>query len=101
MTIPVRRRRIKMLFGVVYSPRNSPEAANSERSLVLFANWQPPVDFKDHWSFATGGGMGLVEAESSTALAGAIAPFTPFFDFKLEQVDRDEEAVPTFMTTSA
>jgi len=90
-----------MLFGVVYSRRNSPEAANSERSLSLFTDWQPPLEFTDHWNFATGGGMGLVEADSSAALAGVIAPFAPFFDFKLEQVDADDEAVPTFMKMSA
>jgi len=90
-----------MLFGVVYRPRKPHEAAHSERSLGLFTNWQPPVEFKDHWNFAAGGGMGLIEADSSAALAGAIAPFTPFFDFRLEQVDRDEEAVPTLIETSA
>lgn len=81
-----------MLFGVVYHPRESHKAAHSERSLGLFTNWQPPVDFKDHWNFATGGGMGLIEAGTSAALADAIAPFKPFFDFRLERVDRDEEA---------
>ncbi len=88
-----------MLFGVVYSPRNSRKAASG--SLEPFTNWQPPVEFKDHWNFATGGGMGLIEADSSAALAGAIAPFTPFFDFTLEQVDSDGEAVPTLIETSA
>ena len=90
-----------MLYGMVYSPRNSADAADSERSLILFTDWQPPVEFKDHWSFATGGGMGLIEADSPAALAGAIAPFTLFFDFTLEQVDRDESVVPTFVKTSA
>jgi hypothetical protein len=84
-----------MLFGVVYLPRKSHEAARSERSLGLFTNWQPPVDFKDHWNFATGGGIGLIEARTSAALARSLAPFKPFFDFRLEQVDHDEEAVPT------
>jgi hypothetical protein len=74
-----------MLFGVVYSPRTSPEAASG--TLEPFTDWQPPVAFKDHWPFATGGGMGLIEADSSAALAGAIAPFTPYFEFTLEQVE--------------
>jgi hypothetical protein len=87
-----------MLFGIVYTPRHSSEAAGA--SIQLFTNWQPPVEFKDHWGFATGGGMGLVEADSSAALAGSIAPFTPFFEFTLEQVDNNDEGVPPLAMTS-
>ena len=81
-----------MLFGMVYIPRSSAGAASTERSLRLFSDWRPPVAFKDQWDFASGGGMGLIEADSPAALAGAIAPFTPFFEFKLEQVTSVEEA---------
>ena len=88
-----------MLFGMVYTPRHSTEAAGS--TLRLFTNWQPPVGFKEHWNFATGGGMGLIEADSPAALGGAIAPFTQFFDFKLEQVDSNEDARPTFSQAHA
>jgi hypothetical protein len=100
-TIPVRRRRILMLFGMVYIPRSSTEAASAERSLRLFADWRPPVEFKDHWDFVTGGGMGVIESSSSGVLAGAIAPFTPFFDFTLEQVTGREEAESVFVKTNA
>jgi Domain of unknown function (DUF3303) len=74
-----------MLFGVVYSPRPSPAATSG--TLEPFTDWQPPVAFMDHWPFVTGGGMGLIEAESPAALTSAIAPFTPYFDFTLQQVD--------------
>ncbi len=80
-----------MLFGLVYTPRHAREAADS--SMQIFTDWQPPVEFRGHWNFATGGGMGLIEAPTSAALLGAVAPFTPFFDFKLEQVDRIDDAV--------
>jgi hypothetical protein len=81
-----------MLFGIVYTPRNSREAADS--SMQIFTDWRPPVEFKGHWNFATGGGMGLIEAATSAALLRAVAPFTVFFDFKLEQVDRTDETPP-------
>ena len=87
-----------MLFGMIYSPRNSPEAAGA--SLRPFTNWLPPVEFRDHWDFATGGGMGLIEADSPAALGRAIAPFTPFFDFRLEQVESNDEAVSMITRTS-
>ena len=45
--------------------------------------------------------MGLIETDSAAALVEAIAPFTPFFDFKVEPVVSIEEAVPVFMRTNA
>ncbi len=47
-----------MLFGIVYSPRDSSEES-ARRSLQLFTNWQPPIEFKGHWALATGGGMAI------------------------------------------
>ncbi len=82
-----------MLFGIVYTPRNSPEAAGS--AMQIFTDWQPPVEFRDHWPFATGGGMGVIEAPTSAALMGAVAPFGVFFDFRLEQIDRISSSTPT------
>lgn len=90
-----------MLFGMVYTPRHSPEAVRSEGSLQLFTNWRPPVAFREHWNFATGGGMGLIEADCSAALTRCIAPFTPFFDFTVQQLDGDDEARPNFMPVPA
>ncbi len=83
-----------MLFGMIYTPRNSREAADS--SMQIFTDWQPPVEFRGHWNFANGGGMGLIEAPTSAALLGALAPFAAFFDVKLEQVDGIDEAVHGF-----
>jgi Domain of unknown function (DUF3303) len=82
-----------MLYGMIYTPRNSHEAAAS--SMQIFKDWQPPVEFRGHWNFATGGGMGLIEAPTTAALFGAIAPFSAFFEFKLEQLDRTDEEPQT------
>ncbi len=88
-----------MLFGVVYTPRDWSEAS-AKRSLQLFTSWQPPVEFKGHWAFATGAGMALIESDDAAAVVEAIAPFTAFFDFKCEPVVTIEEAVPIFMKTN-
>jgi hypothetical protein len=87
-------------FGVVYSERNPTEEAQ-KRSLQLFTSWDPPVEFRGHWAFASGGGMAVVEAGTAAALVEAIAPYTPFFDFKVEPIVPAEEAVPIFMKTNA
>ena len=50
------------------------------------SNWQPPIEFKGHWTFPSGGGMAIAEADSAAALVEATSPFTPFFDFKVEPV---------------
>jgi hypothetical protein len=89
-----------MLFGVVYTERDVSEAAQ-KRSLELFTNWQPPVEFQGHWAFATGGGMAVIEAESAAAVVEAIAPWTTFFHFKVEPVVGVEEGVAIFMKTNA
>lgn len=89
-----------MLFGIVYMERN-PSEASQKRSLQLFTNWQPPIEFKGHWAFATGGGMAVVETENAAALVEAVAPYAPFFDFKVEPIVDIEEAVPIFMKTNA
>jgi hypothetical protein len=77
-----------MLFGLIYTPHDRSEASQ-KRSLQLFTNWAPPVEFKGHWALASGGGM------------GPIAPFTPFFDFEVEPVISIEEGVPIYMKTNA
>jgi Protein of unknown function (DUF3303) len=89
-----------MLFGIVYKERN-PSEESQKRSLELFTKWQPPVEFKGHWAFATGGGMGIVEADDAAAIVEAIAPWTVFFDFKVEPVVNVEDGVPIFMKTNA
>ena len=78
-----------MLFGVVYTPR---QPAGSARSgLQLFTSWRPPLEFTGHWHFAAGGGMGLVEAHTAAELSRSIAPFAPFFDFTVGQLDAAAE----------
>jgi Protein of unknown function (DUF3303) len=89
-----------VLFGVVYRPRN-PTEASQKRSLQLFTNWQPPIEFKGHWAFARGGGMAIVEADDSAALVEAVVAFTPFFDFTIEPAVTVEEGVPLFMKVNA
>lgn len=54
-----------------------------------------------HWAFATGGGMAIVETDNSASVVEAVAPYTPFFDFKVEPVVSVEEAVSIFMKTNA
>jgi hypothetical protein len=89
-----------VLFGIVYTERN-PSEESQRRSLQLFTNWQPPVEFKGHWAFATGGGMAIVETENSASLVEAVAPFTPFFDFKVEPVVNVDDGVTIFTKTNA
>ena len=74
-----------MLFALVYTRRSRYKA--DEASPSLFVEWRPPVEFVYHWSFAAGGGMGLVEAVNAGFVERAIAPFVSFFEFRLEHVD--------------
>jgi hypothetical protein len=89
-----------MLFGIVYTLKGGSEA-DTKRSLQLFTSWEPTIEFKGHWAFATGGGMALAEVESAAAIVEAVAPWTPYFDFKVEPVLPVEDAVPIFMKTNA
>jgi hypothetical protein len=89
-----------VLFGIVYTERASSEESQ-KRSLQLFSNWEPPIEFKGHWAFASGGGMAIVESDSAAAMVEAIAPYTPFLDFRVEPVVSIEEAVPIFTKTNA
>ena len=79
-----------MLFGVVYAPREP--AGPAQTGLELFTSWQPPLEFIGHWRFAAGGGMGLVEARTAGDLSRRIAPFAPFFDFTVAQLEAGQEA---------
>jgi hypothetical protein len=89
-----------MLFGVIYTERNPSEDAQ-KRSLQLFTNWQPPIEFKHHWALAAGGGMAVIESDSAAAIVEAVAPYTPFFHFRVEPVVSIEEAVPILMKANA
>jgi Domain of unknown function (DUF3303) len=89
-----------VLFGIVYKPRNWSEET-AKRSLNLFGNWQPPVEFKHHWALATGSGIAVAEADSAAAVLEAVAAFAPFFEFQVEPAVPIEEAVPIFSKTNA
>jgi Domain of unknown function (DUF3303) len=89
-----------MLFGIIYTPRDTSEAA-AKRSLQLFTNWQPPIEFKGHWALAAGGGMAVAEADSAEAMVEAVAPWGTFFDFRVEPAVEIEAAVPILMKTNA
>ena len=88
-----------MLFGIVYKERHSTEEMQ-QRSLQLFTNWQPPVEFKGHWAFTTGGGMAIVESDDAAAIFEAVSAFTPYLEFRVEPVLEIEAAVPIFMKTN-
>jgi len=79
-----------VLFGVVYTPRE--QAGPARTGLELFTSWRPPLAFKGHWRFAAGGGMGLVEARTAGELSRCIAPFAPFFDFTVAQLEAGQDA---------
>jgi hypothetical protein len=79
-----RTKEVLVLYGIVYTPRSSSGAVES--SLQPFTSWRLPLEFEVTWSFAAGGGMGLIESASSGTLEKAIAPYKPFFDFRVEQV---------------
>jgi Domain of unknown function (DUF3303) len=89
-----------VLFGIVYTPKDNSEEG-AKRSLQLFTSWQPPIEFKGHWAMATGGGIAVAEAGSAEAMVEAIAPWLPFFDFRVEPAVEIESAVPVFMKTNA
>jgi hypothetical protein len=50
---------------------------------------------------AGGGGIAIVEAESSAVLVEGIAPFGVFFDFKAVPVIDIAETVPLFQRVNA
>jgi hypothetical protein len=78
-----------MLFGIVYTPRKTDGRA--VMSLELFGDWRPPVAFLQHWGFAAGGGMGVVEARTAAELSRSLSPFAAFFAFRVEQIETAEE----------
>ena len=93
-------RRIVMLLAAIYTTRN-PTEESQKRSLQLFTNWQPPSEFKAHYTRADGkGGIALFEAEDASVALEMVAPFTAFFDFEITPVVNIEDAVPVFFKTT-
>jgi hypothetical protein len=86
-----------MLFAAVYHPRNDSEESQ-KRALQLFMNWQPPFEFKAHYSRGdAGGGIAIFEVDDPLVMIEGIAPFTPYLDFDIAPVTEIENAVPVFM----
>jgi hypothetical protein len=72
-----------MLFHVIWEFTDQSEDAE-ERSLSVFAQWQPPAgaDFQGFYGFADGsGGVAIVEVDSAATLARTTAPFVPWLNF--------------------
>lgn len=89
-----------MLFAAIYTARN-PTEDSERRSLQLFASWQPPFEFKYHWSRADGrGGISIFEADDAAVVLEGVAPFSAFFDFDVVPIVDIEQAVPIFMQTN-
>jgi Domain of unknown function (DUF3303) len=93
-------REVDVLFGIIYRER-TPTEEGQKRSLELFQRWQPPIEFKGHWAFATGGGMAVFEADTAAAVVESTVPWTPYFEFRIEPVVEIEQAVPIYAKTQA
>ena len=92
-----------MLFAVIYTGKAVSEESQ-KRSLNLFTQWKPPAgyEFKSHYSLSDGsGGVGIAEVSSAAAMLEALAPWTPFFDFKTVPVVEINDAVPIFVKTNS
>ncbi len=86
-----------MLFGLIYTPRDSVTEESQKRSLQLFTTWDPPFEFKAHYARGDGnGGIGVLESDSAEAVIEGIAPWLPFFKFEVTPVAPIEQAVPVF-----
>jgi hypothetical protein len=83
-----------MLFHVIWEFTDQSEDAE-ERSLNVFAEWQPPTgaDFKGFYGFADGsGGVAILEVDSAATLARTTAPFVPWLNFTATPIIPIEEA---------
>ncbi len=92
-----------MLFGVIYKPRPGVPEQSENRALQLFTNWQPPegFEFRAHYFRADGnGGFLVAEVDSAEAIAEAIAPYTPFFEYEVSPVLDAEAGVPILQRTT-
>lgn len=82
-----------MLFHVEWDFIDTSEAAD-KRSLEVFSKWQPPAGmFQAFYGYADGtGGFAIVETDSASAIAKAIAPFTPWLRFSMRPILPIDEA---------
>jgi hypothetical protein len=81
-----------MLFHVTWDFTDTSEEG-SRRSLAVFQQWQPEVEFKGFYGFADGtGGVALIEADSAAALAKTTAPWGPWLRFTVRPILPIEES---------
>jgi hypothetical protein len=83
-----------MLFHVMWELVDTTEEGE-ERSLKVFAQWQPPegAEFQGFYGFADGtGGVALVEVDSVATLARTTAPWTPWLRFTATPILPIEES---------
>jgi hypothetical protein len=82
-----------MLFHVTWELIDTSEEGN-ERSLEVFAKWQPPkgAEFKGFYQFAdSSGGFAIIEVDSAATLARTTAPWVPWLAFKATPIIPIEE----------
>jgi len=83
-----------MLFHVSWEFIDTSEEAE-RRNLNVFSNWSPPAEtvFKGFYGFADGGGgFAIIETDSASALARAMAPFIPWLSFTARVILPIEES---------
>jgi hypothetical protein len=83
-----------MLFHVMWEFVDTTEEGE-ERSLGVFAQWQPPqgAGFQGFYGFADGtGGVAFLEVDSAATLARTTAPWTPWLRFTATPILPIEES---------
>ena len=86
-----------MQFGVIYTQRDGLSEEMEKRSLQLFTQWSPPLEFKVHYARGDGqGGLAIGESDSAEAIVEGITPWQPFFKFEVMPVVDIQAAVPLF-----
>ena len=77
-----------MLFHVTWEFVDTSEEGG-KRSLAVFAQWQPPAgaDFQGFYGLASGGGgVAIIEVDSSETLQRTVAPFVPWLRFTVTPI---------------
>ncbi|MCH7577488.1 MAG: DUF3303 family protein [Chloroflexi bacterium] len=85
-----------MLFAIIYTAKDVSED-KEKRSLKMFGSWQRPAGYEEKAQYAMAdgsGGIAIVEISSSAVLAEAMAPWGPYFDFKVVPIVEIADAVP-------
>ena len=83
-----------MLFAVSWDFVDTSEEG-VKRSLEVFQNWKPAegAEFKGFFGYADGGGgLAIIEADSSATLARLSSPFVPWLSFTARPILPIEES---------